>query len=239
MLARSTQTNEAARCAVLLPALSRLEGPLSLIEVGASAGLCLYPDRYSYAYTRAGQTIEVHPSAGPSSVVLPCELRAGTAPARVPEVIWRAGLDLNPLDVTCPEDLAWLETLVWPEHAERRQRLHLAAQIVAQDPPLLVRGSLTDGLDALIAQTPEDTHVVVFHSAVLAYVDRTEREAFAGRMAQRVDVTWISNEGAGVLPSVTADGSRPADGRHILAMEGAPMALTGPHGQSYEELSRT
>src|SRR5699024_5523426 len=46
MLERSTQTNEAGRCAVLLPELARLDGPLSLIEVGASAGLCLYPDRY-------------------------------------------------------------------------------------------------------------------------------------------------------------------------------------------------
>src|SRR5699024_7254374 len=53
MLERSTQTNEAGRCAVLLPELARLDGPLSLIEVGASAGLCLYPDRYSYRYRTA------------------------------------------------------------------------------------------------------------------------------------------------------------------------------------------
>ena len=47
MLARSTQTNEPARCATLLPVLSRLPQPLALLEVGASAGLCLYPDRYA------------------------------------------------------------------------------------------------------------------------------------------------------------------------------------------------
>ena len=45
---RSTQTNEAARCAVLLPPLSRVDGDVALIEAGASAGLTLYPDRYSY-----------------------------------------------------------------------------------------------------------------------------------------------------------------------------------------------
>ena len=41
----------AARCTC--PALAGIEGPLALLEVGASAGLCLYPDRYSYRYTRA------------------------------------------------------------------------------------------------------------------------------------------------------------------------------------------
>src|SRR5262249_19045532 len=46
MQRRSTQTNEPARCATLLPALARLPQPLALIEVGASAGLCLLPDRY-------------------------------------------------------------------------------------------------------------------------------------------------------------------------------------------------
>jgi hypothetical protein len=52
MLARSTQTNEPARSAVLLPVLSRLPQPIALIEVGASAGLCLLPDFYGYDYGR-------------------------------------------------------------------------------------------------------------------------------------------------------------------------------------------
>ena len=50
MLAHSTQTNEPARCAVLLPVLAQLPQPLALIEVGASAGLCLLPDLYGYDY---------------------------------------------------------------------------------------------------------------------------------------------------------------------------------------------
>ncbi|MFE4537493.1 DUF2332 family protein [Streptomyces scopuliridis] len=50
MLSRRTQTNEPGRCATLLPALAALDGPLALIEVGASAGLCLHVDRYSYDY---------------------------------------------------------------------------------------------------------------------------------------------------------------------------------------------
>src|SRR5690242_19997839 len=35
VLGRSTQTNEPGRCATLLPALARVEGPVALLEVGA------------------------------------------------------------------------------------------------------------------------------------------------------------------------------------------------------------
>src|SRR5207253_1710094 len=50
MMTRSTQTNEPARCATLLPVLARLPPPLALLEVGAAAGLCLLPDCYAYDY---------------------------------------------------------------------------------------------------------------------------------------------------------------------------------------------
>jgi len=69
-------------------------------------------------------------------------------------VVWRAGLDLHPLDVTDPADLAWLDALIWPEHSRRRARLKAAAAIAAADPPLLMRGDLLDDLPALAAQAP-------------------------------------------------------------------------------------
>src|SRR5439155_27136692 len=52
---RLVQTNQAARCAVLLPGFEFLTQqasgrPLSLIEIGSSAGLTLIWDRYQYSY---------------------------------------------------------------------------------------------------------------------------------------------------------------------------------------------
>ena len=67
MLARRTQTNEAARCATLLPALAQLPPPLALIEVGASAGLTLLIDRYSYDY--AGHRISGQDPLAPHAAV--------------------------------------------------------------------------------------------------------------------------------------------------------------------------
>ena len=98
MSVRSTQTNEPGRCAVLLPLLAALTPPIALLEVGASAGLCLLPDRYGYDY--GGHRV------GPpdSPVIFSCEPRGPVpVPEAVPEVAWRLGVDLHPLDVTDPD----------------------------------------------------------------------------------------------------------------------------------------
>ena len=246
MLARSTQTNEAGRCATLLPALARIPGPLALMEVGASAGLCLYPDRYSYRFTVTGavgaefaQSTTLDPADGPSAVVLDCELTNVSVPERLPEVAWRAGIDLNPLDITDVDQREWLTSLIWPEHEARRERLLAAASIAATDPPHLVRGDLLDTVESLLAEVPAGTQPVVFHSAVLAYVDAEVRACFASLMRSRDDVVWISNEGVGVLPDTPAQLETlgvEADGRFVLSVDGRAVALTGPHGQSYTGL---
>ena len=266
MLERSTQTNEAGRCATLLPALAQIDGPLALIEAGASAGLCLYPDRYSYRYTVAdaasratsarasigdGQPIRLDPSTGPSPVLIDCELTNASVPQHLPDIAWRAGIDLNPIDITDADEREWLRSLVWPEHDARRERLTAAAELVAEDPPELVRGDLLETIESLIAEVPAGIQPVVFHSAVLAYVSAETRAEFASLMRSREDVIWISNEGAQVLPGIGAqvESRRPgvisagdnatkgsADGRFVLAVDGGAIALTGPHGQSFEEL---
>lgn len=105
MLARSTQTNEAARCATLLPALMQLPQPLALLEVGASAGLCLLPDRYAYDF--AGHQLTPDGAHEPPRFV--CRVNDATPlPMRLPEIVWRAGLDLNPIDVRDEDQCRWL-----------------------------------------------------------------------------------------------------------------------------------
>lgn len=95
VLDRSTQTNEPGRCATLLPYLAGLGDDLALIEVGMSAGLCLVPDRYAYAWTRPGGGI--HHLGPPGAPVLSCAVRADVPlPARMPSIVWRGGIDLNP-----------------------------------------------------------------------------------------------------------------------------------------------
>jgi hypothetical protein len=74
--------------------------------------------------------------------------------------IWRAGIDPNPLDVTGPDNVAWLEALSWPEHEHRRQRLRAAALIAAADPPLLVVRRRADDLPSLATRAPQGATLV-------------------------------------------------------------------------------
>ena len=82
MRTRATQTNEAGRCALLLPVLAALPQPLALLDIGASAGLCLYPDRYSYRYGDY--------QIGAGVPILDCAATGMVQPAGLPEVVWRA-----------------------------------------------------------------------------------------------------------------------------------------------------
>ncbi|GAB3847064.1 DUF2332 domain-containing protein [Micromonospora andamanensis] len=224
---RVTQTNEAGRCAVLLPLLAALPQPLALLEVGASAGLCLYPDRYAYRY--AGSAPGGH-LIGAGEPVLDCATTNLTPPDRRPEVVWRAGLDLNPLDVTDPADVAWLDALIWPENEHRRDRLRAAAAVAAADPPLLVRGDLVDDLPALAAQAPADATLVVFHTSVLYLVPAPRRTAFA-ETVRGLPGHWIANEGPAVLPYAGLP-QPPSDAHlNVLALDGQPLAWTRGHGQ--------
>lgn len=237
VLTRSTQTNEAARCAVLLPVLSRLDGPLALLEVGASAGLCLYPDHYSYRYEVADHgTVALDPSGGPSAVRIPCRIDRSSVPERLPEVAWRAGVDLDPIDPADPDGRRWLRTLVWPGQDDRRRRLDAALDIAAAERAPILQGDLVEATTRMIDAVPAGMHVVVFYSSVLVYVDGARRERFVDEMRALEHVTWISNEGEHVLGRVAERLPRPSDGRTVLSVDEVPVAFVGPHGQSYEAI---
>jgi len=181
------QTNEAQRCWALLPAFLSLadERPLDLLELGPSAGLNLYWDRYRYAY-RTG-------SWGPAEAPLELSGDDRRPPpralfARRVEVVRRRGIDLEPVDVTTAEGARLLEAFVWPDQAERRERLRLAIDVVRADPPELVRGDYVDELPRLLADRLPGTQLVVFQTASTQYLTGPElvrlREALhhAGRV---------------------------------------------------------
>jgi hypothetical protein len=211
--------------------MHQIPGPIALIEIGAAAGLCLIPDLYSYRYSDG--TV-VHPPTGPSPVVINCQITAGTLPPQLatPDIVWRAGLDLNPLDASDPDTAAWLTTLIWPEHDDRRTRLLEALNVAANVPIRIDRADLRDGLTALLAEVPSGVTTVIQHSATLAYLSAEDRHRTTEIIADS-GARWISFEGRNVItfPANIPELSS-SDGLFIAALEHTPVATASGHGDT-------
>ena len=234
MKSRTTQTNEPGRCAVLLPALARLPQPLAILEVGASAGLCLLADRYGYDYGR--RRIEAPHDRRALAPVFPCKANDLTPlPTKQPNIGWRLGIDLNPLSVASMEQMGWLETLVWPEQIERLTRLRSAIEIAQQSPPRVLQGDLLRDLRSALAAVPAGMTPVVLHTAVLAYVQsQTERDSFADAV-KASGAAWICNEAPVVFPWIAAKAPHPHQpNRYLLAIDAKPVAWTAANGQAID-----
>lgn len=229
--ARSIQTNEPLRCAALLPALALIDGPIALLEVGASAGLCLFPDRYSYRYG----SVRLDPPGGESTVVLESAWTGPRPVLRLPQIIWRAGIDLEPLDPADPADRAWLTTLVWPGEQHRRERVLAALDIAAAERPPLVRGDAAEPgvIAAVAASAPPEATLVITTPGVLAHVPRARRAALisAAREAGR----WITLDAPALHDAWDAPIAEnwPA---HLfaLALDGHVLAAVDPLGARVE-----
>jgi hypothetical protein len=112
-----------------------------------------------------------------------------------------SGLDLHPLDVRDPGDVAWLDALVRPGEEHLRGQSHAAVAPARAEPvPVPVHaGDLGADLAPLLAEAPRDATLVVFHSAVFPYVAEPARAAFLATVRPSRAV-WIANEAPGRVP---------------------------------------
>jgi hypothetical protein len=153
----------------------------------------------------------------------------------VPEVAWRAGLDLNPLDVSNDDDIRWLDCLIWPGETGRRERLAAAIETARRNPPQVHQGDLLTDLVPLARQAPAGATLVIYHSAVLAYVAPKQRGRFAATV-RRLDASWLSNEGPGILPGIAIPEHDSES--FVLVLDGTQaLALTDGHGTWIDWLS--
>lgn len=232
---RRLQTNEPLRLAPLLPVLSEIEGPIALLEVGASAGLCLYPDRYSYRFVGADGRLRasLDPAEGPSRVILESRVDEAIPPLRMPDVVWRAGIDLTPLDARDARDRRWLQGLVWPGEEGREQRVTAALDIAASDPPRLVAGDALERIEALAAEAPRDATLVVTTPGVLVHIPRERREALVARI-RGLGAHWLTIDPPAILdswvPPVETDGWP----GFVVALNGQVRAAADPLGRWWE-----
>jgi hypothetical protein len=177
---RLVQTNAPGRGVAVRLAMHeithRIPGPVTLVEIGPSAGIQLRFDRW--AVHTAGRRF------GPADTPLTLrpQWRADDPPPDLDDIVPvrdRLGIDLHPVDATDPEQRMWLQALVWPEHRDRFAELATALDIVAAEPPTILQGDAIEMLPRLDAERlPDDIPLVVFHAMVRVHVPADRRAAF-------------------------------------------------------------
>ena len=171
-LARVPQTNEVGRTAGLAALLRRVERgfglPVRLHEIGCSAGLSLRVD----ALVEAEVVTADHAEWG-----------------ALPAIVERAGCDLAPVDATTTQGRLTLTSFIWPDHAERFERLRRALQVGGDIDVALAAADALDYVNGL--RLEPGTTLVVWHSAMWLYLPRQERDGILaalerlGRQATR------------------------------------------------------
>lgn len=229
------QTNEVGRCAALLPGFLTVAGetglPLRLLEVGASAGLNLRWDRYRYI----SEGLSWGPSDSPVAITF--ELRGEVVfpvPVEV-EIAERRGCDAAPVDPATPEGHLDLLAYVWPDQANRIERLHGALGVATGLPVAVDREGAAAWLERILDARTPGRATVVFNSFVLQYLAEEELTAFqrcleaAGeRATENEPLAWLRMEHGGEWADVRLQTWPDGHDRQLAraGYHGTPVLLT-------------
>ena len=163
------QTNEVQRANYLYPLFADFAyesgKPLTLIEIGTSAGLLLNVDHYRY---------ELHQKACVTygDEASPLTLRAKNygepvALKSTPVIQDRFGIDINVIDLRDEDQYAWLQSLIWPEETDRKELLARAKAVHEKCEKQLLTGDFRVLLPHIFEDFAiNDSQVVIFHTHV-------------------------------------------------------------------------
>lgn len=166
-LKSAPQTNEVRRSSALLPGfltIAALTGkPLILSEVGASAGLNLQWDRYSY---HLGDF-----SWGQASAVELAPRWQGPPPPQAEiKITERAGCDLNPLDPSSEDDRLRLFSYIWADQQDRLDRTAAALAMATESGLKVEKADAIDWLWKRLATPGPGMAHVIYHTIAWQYL---------------------------------------------------------------------
>jgi hypothetical protein len=200
------QTNEVARCGVLLGGFAtvaaRTGRPLALLEIGASAGLNLHWD--AYGYTLAGA------SWGPAEAPLRlAPAWRGAAPAFGPvEVRARRGCDRHPIDPGSARDRLRLRAYIWADQRARLERLDAALDLAAAQAVRVERADAAGWVEARLAERPAGMTTVLYHSIVWQYLPGATQHRIEAALARAGAAASADTPLAWLRMEPGADGSQ-------------------------------
>jgi hypothetical protein len=201
------QTNEVRRSMGLWPGLcaaaEAFEGPMDVLELGASAGLNLSMDHFHYD---GGTWQWDSPIPGPR--VAMSTQWSGPAP-QFPahaSIRNRGACDQNPLNAGKAEDRLRLRSYIWPDQPERLERLNAAMEIAEAQSITLDAGDAADWIRGKLATRAKDALTVIYHSVFFQYPPQSVREAITlaietegARATSAAPLAWLRFEPGGIL----------------------------------------
>lgn len=194
------QTNEVRRAAIIYAGLltfnSQHSLPVSLYELGASAGLNLSLAEFEYQF---GKKVFGNANSG---VKLSPDWRGVLPVANPINVVSKRGCDLNPLFVENSEDRGRLLSYLWPDQPERLARTEAAIEIALADPPKLDKTPADVWVEAVLEEEPEAGVARVFyHTIAWQYFPQLAKDKirsafeFHGRLSTNsTPLVWLSFE---------------------------------------------
>lgn len=236
LLTQPPQTNEVGRSAALYGGLLQLVEavplPVRLFEIGASGGLNLRADRYRYATDKA--------SYGPADSPVVFESAwSGQVPSVDLRIAERVGCDIAPVNPLTADGALTLTSYVWPDMADRLERLRGALK-VAREVPADVRRE--DAVSFLRGLELSSEHVtVVWHSIMWQYLRRPDRAAIDARLDELGAAATASAPLARLRlepQQVTAHGACTTGWEYRVDLQTWPggarrvLGRAEPHGQS-------
>jgi hypothetical protein len=196
-LTSAPQTNEVRRSTALFAGISTLARqyglPLHLLEMGSSAGLNLLLDAFEYR-TPAW-------AWGNSPVVIETDWQGAAFTPGPLDIRSRASCDINPLDVSVPDDRVRLCSYIWADQLERLERTRKAADLAIRTGIRVDKMDAADWVERQLRSPREGALTVVFHSIFYQYpsqqlrkrIERSIVEAGA-RSTQSSPLAWLRFE---------------------------------------------
>lgn len=192
------QTNETRRSIALLAAFltfaEQWKGEIDMLEIGASAGLNLNWDLYTY------QTKNWSWGA-PGPVQITTDWNGVPPPIVDINVRNRAACDLNPLDISDEQQRLQLKSYIWPDQPDRLARFDGAVALARETGVRVERADAAQWLSQKLAARADDAATIVYHSVFLQYPPRDAREAIVSaiveagaRATERAPLAWVRLE---------------------------------------------
>lgn len=193
------QTNEVARSGILLGGFLTVADqtglPLRTLEIGASAGLNLHWDAWSY---RLGDS---HWGDPQSSVQLAPQWRGPLPPLCAVNVVSRAGCDQAPFDPADPAQALRLRAYIWADQTQRLQRIDAAIARAAASPVRVEKADAATWSGSKLETLTEGAATVLYHSIMWQYLPQATRSAIeatvakaAGRASDTAPFAWLRME---------------------------------------------